>query len=99
VGLSLNPGRIIVIEPRSYPSDMCVQEKYVLAHTNNTDLILNSSHQGIKLMNGQRYFQIISRNQLHENYERFLDDDNDNIKPLSAKFKDDSKESKELVFI
>lgn len=61
IGLSLNPGRIIVIEPSCYPGDMCVQEKYVLAHTNNTDLILNSSHQGIPLMKGLRYFMIVSK--------------------------------------
>ena len=61
IGLSLNPGRIIVIEPSCYPGEMCVQEKYVLAHTNNTDLILNSSHQGIPLMKGLRYFMIVSK--------------------------------------
>ena len=61
IGLSLNPGRIIVIEPSCYPGDMCVQEKYVLAHKNNTDLILNSTHQGIPLMKGLRYFMIVSK--------------------------------------
>jgi len=61
IGLSLNPGRTIVIEPSCYPVDMCVQEKYVLAHTNNTDLILNSTHQGIPLTKGLRYFMIVSK--------------------------------------
>jgi hypothetical protein len=86
VGLSLNPGRIIILEPEF---DICVQEKYVLAHTNNTDLILNTSHPDIKLLKGTRYFQIVSRNKLHENYERFLEDENDSVKPLSAKFQDE----------
>ena len=36
---------------------------------------------------------------MHENYERFLEDENDCVKPLSAKFQDEQKQAKELVFI
>jgi uncharacterized protein (AIM24 family) len=38
VGLSQNSGRIIVIEPQAH-GQICVQESYVLAHTNNIDLV------------------------------------------------------------
>jgi hypothetical protein len=38
IGLSQNSGRIIVVEPQAY-GPVCLLERYILAHTNNVDLV------------------------------------------------------------
>ena len=79
VGLSPNSGRIIVIEPEIY-GQICLLEKFILAHTSNVDLVM--MNQGIMAKHA-RYIKVISKSQLHLLYEHVLEDESDTIKPLA----------------
>lgn len=77
-----------------------MQEQYVLAHTNNIDLVINSQYEGRKhLGNSKMFFKLITKHQMPFMFEHFLEDDTDNVRPLANLYKDDKKKSKELVFL
>jgi hypothetical protein len=61
-GLTQNTGRIIVLDlkaahPAPSPvSAFYIREQYVLAHTNNVDIVINDRYEGSKLLKGNRRF-------------------------------------------
>eukprot|EP00347_Sterkiella_histriomuscorum_P011442 403372437 len=100
VGLTQNSGRILVIEPQ-ITEQLLVLEPYVLAHTNNIDLVLNKSYKGRQFFGGRnkQFYKLITKHQLPFMFEDFLQDQSDNIKPLANQYRDTSKQAKELVFL
>ena len=48
-----------------------IREQYVLAHSNNVDIILNNKFVGHKLLN-KKYFKMITKRQMPDMFEDIL---------------------------
>lgn len=75
VGLTQNQGKIIEL---SCKEDEClfVREEYVLAHTNNVEIVINNKFSGAKYVS-QAYFKVISRAQMPGLFDDFLNNETD----------------------
>lgn len=74
-------------EPENKESSFLVREEYVLAHSNNVDLIANKSFAGHALVSELRFFKMITKRQMPNMFEDILYQ-NDLVRPLAPKTPD-----------
>ena len=61
--------------------NLYIREQYVLAHTNNVDIIINNKFNGHRLLKHLKFFKMITKRQMPNMFEEVLYQ-HDSIRPL-----------------
>jgi hypothetical protein len=79
-----------------------VREEYVLAHSNNVDLVVNNNFTGQNLISDLKFFKMITKRQMPDIFEDILYQ-RDLVRPLAPKSPEQAGDktilSAELLFI